>query len=96
MVIPIMVVVVFVGPVTFVHVPSVGVVIPVGVDVEAAFIRRAIPISGVPTVAALVWLPISLRPRKAWPWSRWTSLVPQRGRSLPDVNPEADLGVGRR
>ena len=57
-VIPIVVVVVFTGPIALVHMPAVGIVIPVRVDVEGAFKRRTHPISGVPPIVTLEWLPI--------------------------------------
>jgi len=59
-VIPIVVVVIFSRPITLVHVPAVGVVIPVWVDVESTFKRRAHPVACVPAIAALIRLPVSL------------------------------------
>jgi hypothetical protein len=52
MVFPVVVVVVLVSPVALVHVPAVGVVVPVGVDVDSALVWRTLPMARMPLVAA--------------------------------------------
>ena len=59
-IVPVVIVMVFVGPIAFVHVPSIGVVIPVRVDVGCAFIRSSVPEALMPAVTTLEWLPITL------------------------------------
>src|ERR1019366_3875358 len=96
-VIPVVVVVIFAGPIALVHVPAVRVVIPVWVDVEATFKRWAVPVSLVPAIAALKWLPVSLRPGIAGTGSGWARLVAERRRSLAESDSKGDLSVcGRR
>ena len=60
MIIPVMVVVVFVRPISLMHVPTIGIVVPVWMHIVGALIRRTVPVSGVPAVTPLERLPVTL------------------------------------
>ena len=92
-VVPVVAVVVFAGPIAVVHMPAVGVVIPMRVDVVSAFKGWAVPVSRVPAVAALERLPISLRPGISGSGSGWPSLVAKCRRRLPNADSDRDLSV---
>ncbi len=87
-----MVAVVFVVPVTFVHVPSVLVVVVVRVAPVGTFIGWTIPASRNPDIAACIDAPIAIDPYEAFSGRRGTALNAQWGRGAADGDTEPDLG----
>lgn len=92
-IIPVVVVVVFPGPVPLVHMPSVGVVIPMGVDIVGAFVWWPVPDAGVPAIPALKWLPVPFGPGIARARCRGTSFIAKRRWGLTNSDSERDLGL---
>src|ERR1700674_4456362 len=86
MVSPVAVVVVFMVPMSLVHLPAFAVVVIMRMSPVCPFIWRTVPASPDPPVMVTNWLPISFHPDEAWTWSRPILLIADRRWRGPDVN----------
>jgi hypothetical protein len=84
---------IFTTPITFMHMPTIGIVIPVGVNIVSALVGSAIPVARMPTIVVSVRLVIAIDPGITRTRRRRTRFVAERRRWGTDANAEADLGV---
>lgn len=83
--------VIFMIPVAFLHVPAVALVLIVRVIPVRAFIRRSLPHTRNPDVAASVDAPVSINPSVSFEGWWWAAFIANRRRRTTENNAEADL-----
>jgi hypothetical protein len=90
---PVMVIVViFVVPVTFVHLPALLVVVVVGMVPVGASVGWLLPDAAMPDVAASVVSPVAIGPHEAYAGCGWADFIAQGRWGATDV--DVDLGEG--
>lgn len=93
-VVVVVVAVIFAIPMAFVEVPSVFIVIVVGMAPVGALIGRALPDSGHPDVSTAVDAPVAILPDVAVAGDGRAALITEGRGRLPDGDAEPDLGGG--
>lgn len=95
MIIPVVFVVIFVVPVTFVDMPSIRVVVIVRMGPVRTSIRRTPPVTVMPDPASALGNPVAIDPDVAWARYRRGSLVTVRRRRRADRDAERNLPKSR-
>ena len=91
MVVPIVIVVILMGPIAIVDVPSIGVVVVVWVRIIGAGIGRTLPSSRSPYPSSVFGNPVSIDPCVARARNWWTSFVSIGRRWFSNCDAEGNL-----
>jgi hypothetical protein len=86
MVSPVAVVVVFMVPMSLVHLPAFPIVVIVRMAPVRPFVWRPVPVPPDPPVMVTNWFPISIHPDEVWSWRRSILLIADRWWWSPDVD----------
>jgi hypothetical protein len=73
-------------PVAFVQLPTLPVVVIMGMAPIGSFIRRTVPAAGNPSIVTAIWSPITVHPSVTRAWSGSALLVTKRRRCATYVD----------
>jgi len=90
-VVPVVIAVVFVGPIPFMDVPSVRVMIIVRMGPVGSGIRGTLPCAGMPDPAVAFDDPIAIYPDITRPGDRRGHVIAERGRGRTDIDVKGHL-----